>query len=164
MKYAFLGSVVVLCLLSVAFVMRQGSTTQSESTPESSDVRFGFVRTVTGDATLLFDEARWLTGKEGEDAAIAAGICTETTRNECLPNDFFIGNDATTTTLLVLSENVVIALLTLHMEEEGIKENLIDVAEFAKLINDPALHWNTLPYQMIVENGEVTILEEVYVP
>lgn len=161
MKYAVLGSVLLLVGLSVLFVMRGGAI--SQPTPTSSEIRFGFITNVDGD-TITFDEARWLTGKEGEDAAIAAGLCTEATRAECLPNDFYILNEETTTEELSFTNDAVIAMATLHMEEEGVQESQISIADFEKLINDQTLHWTKVPYQMIVENGKITILEEVYIP
>ena len=161
MKYAVMVSIVVVLALSGLFLWRGGA--MPETSPTTSDIRFGFITAVEGN-TIVFDEARWLTGKEGEDAAIAAGLCTEATRAECLPNDFYIVNDAPTTVPLILSGDAMIAMATLHMEEEGVKETQISIEEFAKLINDSNLHWNKLPYQMIVESGEVVVLEEVYVP
>lgn len=159
MKYAIGGSILVLLLIVSYFVWGNGAP----QTQPQSQILFGFITNVEGN-TITFDEARWLTGKEGEDAAIAAGLCTEATRAECLPNDFYILNDTTTTQPLTLADDVVIAMATLNMETDGVKETQISPDDFSQLINNPTQHWSKLPYQMIVEDGKITILEEVYVP
>lgn len=167
MKYALIGSVVVMLLLSVLFIIRFAPEPVPTPDPDAGEIHFGFIREVGKSETgyaILFDEAVWLMGKEGEDAAIAAGICTDATRVECLPNNFFILNEATTTMPVQLAPEVVIALSTLTMEKDGIKEAQITPEEFMALINDAQLHWSALPYQMLVVDGTVTILEEVYVP
>ena len=129
-------------------------------------IKFGFVRSVatSSDYVLMFDEARWLTGPEGEQAAIIAGICSEAARAECLPNGYFIENTSTTTIPLNFSTEPIIAMFTLTMEKESVKETSISKDAYAALINDRSAHWSQLPYQMLIEQGKVTILEEVYVP
>ncbi len=166
MKYTLIGTVVLMLLLSVLFIIRFAPEPVLTD-PNAGEIHFGFVREVGNSESgyaILFDEARWLTGKEGEDAAIAAGACTEAKRAECLPNDFFILNDATTTVPVQLDSAVVIAMATLTMEKEGVTETQITPQQFMDLINDPKLHWKSVPYQMLVVDGKVTILEEVYVP
>jgi len=127
------------------------------------EIDFGFIRALTDEA-ILFDDARWLSGTAGEDAAIAAGICTEETRSECLPNDFYILDQHKATTTIPLSKDLVIYMLTWHSEEESVKRQTIRLGEFTGLINDRNQHWNQLPYNITVKDGEVIVIEEVYVP
>ncbi len=128
-------------------------------------VKFGYIRSIDlATRTIVFDDARWLVGREAEDAAIAAGQCTETMRDECIPNDYFILNEATTTERLALSVEPHIAMMTLNSEEKGIQETRVSLDEFAKLLNDTEAVWRKLPYQLLLENGQISIVEEVYVP
>lgn len=130
------------------------------------EITFGFIRSVsTGTvAQINFDDAFWLSGVAGEDAAIQAGLCTEATRSECLPNDFFIYNDAENPASLSLDPSAVIYMLTWHAEEEGVKRENIRLFDFAKLVNDSNQHWNKLPYNVTMQDGQVIMIEEVYIP
>lgn len=127
---------------------------------------FGFIRALTDNNTAMdFDDATWLTGKEGENAAIRAGFCTEGTRSECLPNDFFIENTENKSIRIVIDPAVMIFMQTWMMEETGeIASREIDMRDFADLINDLALHWHNLPYRITVTGNGVTRIEEIYVP
>lgn len=128
-------------------------------------IDFGFIRAVDiENSTVLFDSALWLSGEAGEDAAIEAGLCTPETRQECLPNDFYIYNADTETVSIPLASNITIYMLTLDAEEQGIKRSFIRPDEFADLINDEAQHWRQLPYNVSIKNNEVIMIEEVYVP
>jgi hypothetical protein len=128
-------------------------------------IDFGFIRSLdTASSTLQFDDAQWMTGTPGEDAAIAAGLCTEETRSECLPNDFYIGNPDTAPVTIPLAPNLTVYMLTWNAGDAGIKRQSIRTSEFAALINDASLHWNKLPYNVTVKNNAVIMIEEVYVP
>lgn len=66
---------------------------QNEEILFTDGEHFGFIRELLDNGEALdFDSAVWLTGKEGEDSAIRAGVCSETTRVDCLPNEYFIEN------------------------------------------------------------------------
>lgn len=168
MRSTFAGLALLAVLFGLLFLWnRNQEAPQTALAPLPGDgIHFGFIRAIqAGDVHVLdFDEARWLTGKEGQDAAIAAGHCTEDARSECLPNDFFIENSATSTFPLTLSNKPVIALFTYKMEQDGVQETQIAKEEFVILINDTSAHWSQVPYQMLVEQGRVTIVEEVYIP
>lgn len=115
--------------------------------------------------SLVFDDAVWLTGKAGEDAAIEAGHCTEATRSECLPNDYFIKNAVASGVRLPLDPDAQAFMQTWKMEETGeVTRREIGLAELAGLINDAALHWRSLPYDITVRDGVVVTIEEVYIP
>lgn len=128
-------------------------------------IDFGYIRAVDiASSTLSFDDAQWMTGTTGEDAAIAAGLCTEETRADCLPNDFYIGNADAEPVTIPLAPNLTIYLLTWNAGDAGIKRQSIRLAEFAALIDDDAQHWQKLPYNVTVKNNQVIMIEEVYVP
>lgn len=124
----------------------------------------GFVRSV-GDHSLTFDDATWLTGTAGEDAAIRAGICTDATRAECLPNDFFIENTDTSTVSLPVSSTVKVVMQTWQMEEMGqVAPHAIPYSEFKTLVNSNQKHWSALPYTITLINHKIVRIEEIYVP
>lgn len=128
-------------------------------------IEFGFITAFDATARAIsFDNALWLFGAEGENAAIAAGLCTEETRGECLPNDFYIYNEEAKSVHIPLADSVAIYMVTWNAADGGVKRQFIKIDEFAKLINDPALHWSKLPYNVTIKNGEVIMIEEVYVP
>jgi|GEM_PF-792000 len=128
-------------------------------------IDFGYVRALDlVKKTVLFDNALWLTGKSGEDTAIDAGLCTEATRSDCLPNDFYIFNESTIVTSIPLASNLTVYMLTWNAGSEGVKRQFIKRDEFAALINDPSQHWNQLPYNVTVKDGEAIMIEEVYIP
>lgn len=167
MKYYVWGFLVLVLALLVFIIWPTDSTTVPEAVVDTSEIKFGFIREVKdadNEYVLVFDDAEWLTDAAAQDAAIEAGQCTEATREECVPNNFFIRNPDPATTELALAGDVVIAMATLNMEQEGVKETPVTAQEFADLINNANAPWSKLPYQMVVENGVVTILEEVYVP
>ena len=126
-------------------------------------VRFGFIRSVSGNdgTSIAFDEARWIVGDEARHAAVAAGVCGAD-EEACPPNDYFIVNDATTTVELPLAQGVTIAIVDASGAEPQ-TEKTISPKDFAALIND-VHHPKNIPYQLYVEHGLVTIIEETYVP
>lgn len=157
-------------LFAAAFLLVNAyiySEKQAELAPAPQDgEHLGFIRALTDDDTALyFDEAVWLTGAAAEDAAIAAGLCTEETRAECTPNDFFIKNDDATEARLPVRNDARVTLLTYRMEETGsVTARTVDIGTFSDLVNDPALHWSSLPYEIVVSQGDIVSIQEVYVP
>lgn len=126
----------------------------------------GYIHEVdTESSALAFDDATMLTGTAAQDAAITAGYCTETNRSECTPNDFFIKNTEVNDEMLLLDDSVLVFMQTWKMEEVGeVAVREIALNDFARLINDQSLHWQRLPYVLIIQNGKVTQIEEVYIP
>jgi hypothetical protein len=126
----------------------------------------GYIHRVDmGNLILVFDDAVWLTGKAGEDAAIEAGHCMQATRSECLPNDYFIKNATVADELLLMDQSVLLFMQTWKMEESGeVAAREIGLADFAGLINDRSLHWRQLPYTITVEGGKIMRIEEIYIP
>lgn len=129
------------------------------------EISFGFIAMANAsDRTIEFDDAAWLTGIPGEDAAIEAGLCTQEARAECLPNDFYIYNEDEKIVPMSLAENVAVYMVTLNAETSGVKREYVSFETFAKLISDSALHWQKLPYNVSTQNGKVIMIEEVYIP
>lgn len=126
----------------------------------------GYIHDVSvPDRVISFDDAVWLTGKAAQDAAIQAGHCTAANRSECTPNDYFIKNERVLDETLSLGENALLFMQTWKMEETGeAATRAIGFKDFAKLINNPELRWRQLPYNITVQNGNVTKIEEVYIP
>jgi len=148
------------------FGILQQTGGKGEQVALADGTHLGFIRAVdAGESpTLSFDEAVWLSGREGEDAAIAAGHCTEEERSECLPNDYFIENASPEAAPLPASPELRVFMQTLYAEQESVTRREITTAQFTSLINDASLHWNKLPYTITVEHGLVTLIEEVYIP
>lgn len=126
----------------------------------------GYIHDVSvPDLMISFDDAVWLAGAAAQDAAIAAGRCTEANRSECTPNDYFIKNEKVHDEIVSLDQNALLFMQTWKMEETGeVAEREIGLNDFAKLINDPVLHWRTLPYNITIQSGKITRIEEVYIP
>lgn len=173
MYKVLLAGVVLIVLGVLALVWQRPDAPQAPETlpAQVHTVRLvdgtylGFIRSVSGGTAIAFDDAVWLTGEAGEDAAIAAGLCDEASRAECLPNGFFIENVDHSASFIALGNAVRVVMQTYGMEESGVVEpREIDLNTFERLVNDTAARWNDLPYEITVEDGAVDLIEEVYVP
>lgn len=126
---------------------------------------FGFIHGVDVEkGEIQFDNAVWLSGVEGENAAIKAGHCTEETRFYCLPNDYFISNSLEKDEALSVDSSVVLFMKTWEVGNLGILDKEIGFPDFAKLVSDKSAQWDKVPYNVTIENGKVVHIEEVYVP
>jgi hypothetical protein len=164
--YWFLGIVAVALLLVFALNTYIYNEKQGEVVDFQDGRQLGFVYAFVDNNTGAdFDDALWLTGKDAEDAAIQKGICTEATRAECLPNDYFIENTNESTVRIAISPEVKIIMQTWNMEETGRVEPVeISLEEFAPKINSEEFHWHHLPYYITVKDNVVVLIEEVYIP
>lgn len=134
-----------------------------------SQTVFGFIRDVdlSGErVALVFDEALWHSGEEAKDAAIRAGTCTEATREECTPNDFFIENSDDAVERYTVANAVEVVMITYRAASDApLSQHEISFEEFITIIADDELHWNSLPYRLHLNaQDEVVKIEEVYVP
>jgi len=167
MKKLLLILFIALVIAAGAYYLGIQSSSEKNQFPLFRDgLYLGFIHTIqiADDMEVAFDDAVWLTGKEGQDAAIMAGHCTEKTREECLPNDYFIGNEKKNDEYIKLDKNVLIFMKTWEAGDQGILDKEISLNDFAKLINDDSLHWNKLPYNIYIREGKVKRIEEVYIP
>lgn len=160
--------IVAVAAIGYLFGINTAKTPDREQSPLSfRDGKYlGYIHNVDkSNLTLAFDDAIWLTGAAGQEAAIEAGHCTRETREECLPNDYFIKNNEARDEVLPIDMAVLLFMQTWKMEETGsVATREIGLADFAKLLNDPGLHWRNLPYNITVQNGKVVKIEEVYIP
>lgn len=164
--YGVLLLALVLGGASLLFVEKR-TVTEEPSIVLFESTRLGFIRALyesDGIMVISFDDAVWLSGKEGADAAIRAGVCTEETRAECLPNDYYILNEQKSEESLVLDSKIQIVMKTWEAGEQGIMDKEISLADFSALINDQKAHWNKLPYIITTTNNGVVRIEEVYIP
>lgn len=139
---------------------------QSDELPLVDGVYLGHLHAFMDNNTALeFDDVRWLSGDEGIRAAIDAGLCTQDSRDECLPNDYIITNDEVKNIRVPVQPSVRIIMQTWKMQETGeVASREISLDELSVLINDSSLHWYKLPYRITVSEGSVSLIEEVYVP
>lgn len=165
-KITLILGLLVIVISGLVVAVKNVNLSNSPDMPNGGKVELGFIRAVNlgGDDTLLFDDAIWLSGREAEDAAIDAGLCTNDTRSECLPNDFFILNVSKETETLEIDPRARFFTKTFDAEDTGILDKEINLARFAGLINDTQAYWNKLPYNVTVKNRRIIKVQEVYVP
>jgi hypothetical protein len=123
------------------------------------------VRAVDG-STLRVDVAEFLTGDEAERAAVAAGAIAE---GEDVPNDYFVRNDDESTVAVPVADEVRV----LHVQCKGACEEDVegDFGGFAAAFGDEANRDLTDEYRgaasqywLEIDSGEVTEIDEQYVP
>lgn len=149
-----------------------GQTTNTEKpaaipAPAGQRILGGYIREINMESpvTMHLDDAVWLSGRNAEDSAIAAGLCTEATRATCLHNGFFISNPTQDVRALLVSPTAKLVMKTWNTGGAGIQEREIRIDEFAKLIQDGAAKWSkTVPYRVTTDNDIVIKIEELYVP
>lgn len=141
--------------------------TSTESEPPSPAEHFGFIRSVSTAgpaATLAFDEAQFLTGKEAQKAAEEDGAVEP---GEAVPNDYYIRNpDKTTQTLRIANDARITANrcnLCRHGKPGELEPFLASFMRQGQTYADPyrgshALYWLT------IGSGEVVAIDEQYAP
>ena len=111
----------------------------------------GFLKKIDGDTAVTMDLVEFLTG----DAAIKAWQKKYPDSGEDVPpNDYFIVNDNTKVRTLPLADALVVRVVGDNPPEA---EKKVPLADLGKLLNE-TLFWFT------VKSGEVTEIEEQYVP
>lgn len=139
-------------------------------TPLSNGTHLGFIHAFTDNNTAIdFDDAELLTGKDAEEAAMAAGQCSAATRQDCAPGGYFIANPSPIDVRVVVDPQVEVYTQVWQPDETNpdtgaFAPSLFATSDFAIFINDPGLQWQHTPYTITVHNGVVTRIEEVYVP
>lgn len=150
-----------------------GSTDQSTSAGPSVEPgtdledgrHFGFIQTLDEAGLMAFDLAYFLTGDEATQAAIEHGDEAPP------PNDYYIVNDNPRLRTLTIAPDVAIVLL----DWNRCCDHTIspDLATFAQVISagddlveiDGQTYYGRLsPYWITVQGGEVTMIEEQYLP
>ena len=141
-------------------------TQTATATPPTAE-RFGYIRSVSTagpTATLAFDEAEFLTGKDAQKVAEEDGVVE---RGEPVPNDYYIRNPEKTTTTFPIANDAEITARRCPLCRNGRPGELGPfLAAFVKgrqTYAEPyrgkyALYWLT------IENGRVAAIDEQYVP
>ena len=144
----------------------QPTQTSTTTTPPTAE-HFGYIRSVSTagpTATLAFDEAELLTGKEAQKAAEEDGAVEP---GEAVPNDYYIRNPEKTTTTFPIANDAEITARRCPLCRNGRPGELGPfLAAFVKgrqTYAEPyrgkyALYWLT------IENGRVAAIDEQYVP
>jgi hypothetical protein len=128
---------------------------------------FGYIRSVSTAgpaATLAFDEAQLLTGKEAQKAADEDGAVPS---GETVPNDYYVRNPDKTTRTLRISDDAEITAKRCDLCRGG-KPGELDpfLASFTKsgqTYADPYRGKASL-YWLTIEDGQVVAIDEQYVP
>ncbi|HKB20660.1 MAG TPA: hypothetical protein VKC65_06555 [Gaiellaceae bacterium] len=149
-------------------VVPEPATTQAATTTRSMPAEhFGYIRSVStagATATLVFDEAEFLTGKEAQQAAEEDGAVEP---GEAVPNDYYIRNpDKTTRTLPIANDAEVTAKRCQPCRNGQPGELGPFLASFMKgrqTYADPYRGKYTL-YWLTIEDGQVVAIDEQYVP
>ena len=141
-----------------------GQTTTT--TPPTAE-RFGYIRSVSTagpTATLAFDEAQFLTGKEAQKAAVEDGVVEP---GEPVPNDYYVRNPDKETKTIPIASDAKITARRCPLCRNG-KPGELDpfLASFMKgrqTYAEPyrgkyALYWLT------IDEGRVVGIDEQYVP
>jgi len=141
--------------------------TSTQSAPPPPAERFGYIRSVSTagpTATLAFDEAQFLTGKEAQKAAEQDGAVEP---GEAVPNDYYVRNpDKTTQTLRIANDANITAKRCdpcRHGRPGKLGPFLASFMKPRQTYADPyrgkyALYWLT------IDNGQVVAIDEQYVP
>ena len=143
-------------------------TTQATTTTRSMPAeQFGYIRSVSTagpTATLAFDDAKFLTGKEAQQAA-AEDRAVEP--GESVPNDYYIRNPDKATRTLRIANEATVTSVRCSPCREGVQGKLEPfLASFmeprrgygASYRGKYGLYWLT------IEDGEVVAIREQYVP
>ncbi len=136
-----------------------GGTVRSGGLGYEDGRQFGYIKRISTEE-LEFDPAEFLTGPEATEAALEAGAIEE---GDVVPNDYFIVNDDKRTAAIPVASQVEIvpdAILSQPPESPDLAWLVCTFSE-----NDPADESRRRsPYWITVENGEITKIEEQYVP
>jgi len=141
--------------------------TQATTTTAAPAEHFGYIRSVSTAgpaATLAFDEAEWLTGKEAQKAAEEDGAVPP---GEPVPNDYYIRNPDKTTQTIPIANDAKITAKRCSLCRNGKPGELGGfLASFSKgrqTYADPYRGKYSL-YWLTIEDGLVVAIDEQYVP
>jgi hypothetical protein len=130
---------------------------------------FGYVRSVDASsdpATIAFDVAEFLTGQEANDAAEADGVIEE---GENVPNDYYIRNEDESSEVLDVSPEVRVTHI--QCPDSCVEGIAGDFDAFAASFDDagpPSLtdeyRGAASQYWVTIEDGDVAVIDEQYLP
>jgi hypothetical protein len=160
----------ILALLVVALFAASGCQGDSGSEGPIADGRhFGYVRSAdatTDPPTIDFDVAEFLTGDAASAAAAEDGVIAE---GEPVPNDYYVRNEDETAVELVVAPDVEVTHIQcpdsctegLPGDFDAFAASFADTGE--KTLADEYRGAQS-QYWVIVEGGEVAVIDEQYVP
>jgi hypothetical protein len=170
-------ALVAAALLLVTTSCGGGEQDEASETPEPTQTstttqatpgeHFGYIRAVSTAgpvATLAFDEAEFLTGKEAQRAAEEDGVVAP---GEAVPNDYYIRNPDHATQTYPIANDAQITAKRCSLCRGG-KPGALGpfLASFMKggqTFADPYRGRHSL-YWLTIEDGRVTAIDEQYVP
>jgi hypothetical protein len=142
-------------------------TTQSTTTAATPAEQFGYIRSVSTAgpvATLAFDEAEFLTGKEAQKAAEQDGAIPP---GEPVPNDYYIRNPDKATKTYPIANDAKITAKRCSLCRNGkpgeIGPFLASFMKGRQTFADPYRGKYSL-YWLTIEDGRVVAIDEQYVP
>ena len=143
------------------------STQSATTTAAAADEHFGYIRSVSTagpTATLAFDEADFLTGKEAQQAAEKDGAVEP---GEAVPNDYYIRNPDKATKTYPIANDARITAKRCSLCRNGkpgeLEPFLAAFMERGQTYNDPYRGKDSL-YWLTIEDGRVVAIDEQYVP
>jgi hypothetical protein len=142
-------------------------TQATTTTAAPAGEQFGYIRSVSTAgpvATLAFDQAEFLTGKEAQEAAEEDGVVEP---GEQVPNDYYIRNpDKATKTYPIANDTRITAKrcsLCRNGKPGELGPFLASFMQGRKTFADPYRGKYSL-YWLTIENGRVVAIDEQYVP
>jgi hypothetical protein len=116
---------------------------------------------------FIVDQAEFLTGEEANQAAVDDGVIQP---GEDLPNDFYIRNDDESTDLVATAPDATFSMLTLDADG-AINPSAMDYEDLVALMQGgytgPDVYGvvdGTFPADVVIENGVIVQLGQVYLP
>lgn len=130
------------------------------TTADPLTLDMAYVRFFHG-ARLYLDPVEFLTGQDAIDAAREAGMLGE---DGTVPNDYWISNDDTALVVVPVADGFEASLIDTNTEGRVLAGRL-----FADLYCGGEATWlygglDNLLVNVVVRNGEVTLVEQTYVP
>jgi hypothetical protein len=154
--------IIVASVVFAAWWVLDYQDTPSE--PIKTSERVGYILAIESqdkNYSIQFDEVVLLTGEQAITTALRTGACTEATRNDCAPNDYFIDNKAALTTSLKLDRRPLVMRIeegTSTLIESSLTDLLEDIEHGSYDLSEHLFNI-TLDEDMTVMN-----IEEIYLP
>lgn len=163
-KQLFLPAVILVA--SLLFAAWWVFDYQASKAPEPliTSERVGYILTVENqerEYEIQFDEVALLTGEPAIAAALRTGACTEETRDDCAPNDYFIDDNTALATSLKLDRKPTV-LLVQDGTSTLIESSLPTILE---LFAQDSYDWREQLFRItLTEDRTVIKVEEIYLP
>ncbi len=137
-----------------------------------SGSKFGYIMsmTSTGDkTTIVFDEAKMLSGEEGERVSRVENGCSKPNPpEECgvdngfMPNGYWISNSSKSTVSYTVSTDAVARIIDTADSSIGVGIRIITVENLKNLISETEM--GNSPFWISFKTGKVIDIEQQYLP